>query len=84
MPPLRQAGEPVIQHDHQLLADLAALDRPAPKLLPLVTCAGCRYFTPGKINSTAGLGFCARFKGWNYPGTQRHCRAFEEARDEPR
>lgn len=67
-------------HDRQLIADLSALDRPVPELLPLVTCACCRHFTPDRINRVAGMGFCVRLNGWNYPGTQRHCRAFEDAR----
>jgi len=78
MPPLRKAGGYVIHHDRQLLADLSVLNRPAPDPLPLVTCAGCRHFTPNRINRVAGMGFCEQFNGWNYPGTQRHCRAFEE------
>lgn len=69
-------------HDRQLRQWIDELDRPAPEPLPLVTCAGCRHFTPDRVNRMAGMGFCARFNGWNYPGTQRHCRAFEEARDD--
>jgi hypothetical protein len=78
MPPLRQAGVRLSHHDRQLRQWLDDMDRPSRPPLPLVSCAGCRHFTPGKINGTAGLGFCAKFNGWNYPGTQRHCREFEE------
>lgn len=78
---LRQAGEPVTHHDRQLLADLAALDRPAPEPLPLVTCAGCRHFTPDHINRMAGMVFCARFNGYNWPLVERWCREFVEVRN---
>lgn len=64
-------------HDRQLRQWIDELDRPVPEPLPLVTCAGCRHFTPDRINRVEGMGFCSQFNGWNYPGTQRHCRAFE-------
>lgn len=64
-------------HDRQLRQWLDDLDRPASKPLPLVSCAGCRHFTPDRHNRVAGMGFCTRFNGWNYPLAQRHCRAFE-------
>lgn len=44
---------------------------------PLVTCEGCRFFQPDKHNRMAGMGFCTRFNGWNYPMEPRRCRERE-------
>ena len=66
------------QRDRQLLADLAALDRPPPAAAPQVVCEECAHFRPDQHNRVAGMGFCMRLNGWNYPAAKRYCRGFEE------
>lgn len=71
------------QHDRQILADLAALERldnQPPKPEP-VTCAACAHLRRGP-HSPAGLGFCSKFNGFNWLGVQRQCLDFEEKADE--
>lgn len=49
-------------------------------IAPVVSCEGCRHFQPDRHNRMAGMGFCTRFNGWNYPMEPRRCRDREEAR----
>lgn len=43
-----------------------------------VTCERCSHFRPDAINRVAGMGFCRKFNGYNYPAALRYCRGFEE------
>lgn len=73
----------MIQRDRQLLADLGALerlDRQPPRPVQ-VACGDCAHFRPDQHNRVAGMGFCARFNGWNYPLAKRYCREFVERTD---
>lgn len=63
------------KRDARIMAVIAELDalsaRPAYRA---PSCAGCRAFTPDRLNPTAGVGTCAKGMGGWHAAAPHYCR----------